>query len=118
MTALIENGLIKEDELGSTLLADGDTVAYADVSYFKPDFAVRWENDLGTSDFTSTMTLVFTGEQGSGALFALNSLDSGFQFYEDITGDNDFIPHPVGPLCKACLPDVMLLVRDASAADN
>ena len=114
MTALIENGaIIEEYGLGSTLQADGETGADADGIHFKTDNNILWENDLGTSDFTSTMTLVITGLEDSGALFLLyNNAYNGFELW-----DGDLNLH--GLLCKACLSDLMLLcVCHASAADN
>ena len=81
-------------------------------SYFRPTHYIGWANDLGSSDFTFTMSLVITGLEDSGAYFTFNTRDSYFGFSSD--GD---VVYRSGPFCKAyCLPDMMLLVYDASAA--
>ena len=113
MTALIENGSIKEDDgLGSTLQADGETGADADGKFFKPSNSILWENELGSLDFTSTMTLVFTGLDDSYAQFAFFTQQDLFFAFEFWYGDL----YIEGTLRKACFPDMMLLAYDASSA--
>ena len=78
-------------------------------SYFKPTHYIGWANDLGSSDFTSTMSLVITGllEDSNYAFFTFNTLESFFGF--DFDGD---VVYRSGPFCKAYhLPDMMLLAE-------
>ena len=91
-------------------MAAGETGADADYGrlYFKPGYAIGWANDLGSSDFISTMTLAITGLGSSSPLvmFLFNNLDNGFTFHGPLS--SLFLE---GPLCKACLaiPDMMLI---------
>ena len=104
--ALIENGLIREDldGSGSNLMAAGEMGAATDGRlYFKPGYAIGWANDLGSLDFISTMTLDITGLVDFPAFFVFNNLDNGFEF------NRFWRLYLQGPLCKACLPDMMLI---------
>ena len=113
MAALIENGLlIKEDEVGSTLLGDGETGADEFGSYFKPARYIAWDNDLGLLHFTSMMSLVIAGLEDSGAYFAFNTQDSNFGL---VFINGNLYLERASPR-KACFPDMMLLAYGASSA--
>ena len=80
-------------------MAAGETGADEFGSFSKPTHYIGWGNDLGSSDFTSTMSMVITGLEDSGAYFTFNTPESYFGF--DADGD---VVYTSGTFCKAYVP--------------